>query len=95
MGKAIYQKVAYKFQMPALKCTWNDQNTNIYVGLADGSIKAYDLGSNQVADIGRHGAAINSLHFIPGQNALISTAYENTINTWQPGNPNPVLSINA
>lgn len=41
----------------------------------DGSIKAYDLGSGQVADIGRHGAAISSLNFVPGQNILVSTGY--------------------
>ena len=29
---------------------------------------------------------------MPGQNVLISTAYENNVNFWQ-GGPNPVMSI--
>lgn len=94
-GNAIFQKLTYKFPLPALKCTWNDQNNHIYVGLIDGTIKVFDVASQQVGDIGRHGAGISSLHFVPGMNAIISTAYENNIHVWQPGNPNPLLTINA
>lgn len=94
-GTAIFQKSSYKFNMPALKCVWSDQNNIIYVGLLDGSIKAYDLGSGQVADIGRHGAGISGLHFVQGMNAIVSTAYENNIHIWQPGSPNPVMTISA
>lgn len=74
-GPAILQKMTSKFNFPALKCTWNDQGNQIYVGLMDGSIKLYDLGSGQTIDVGKHGAPISSLHFVPGMNAIISTAY--------------------
>lgn len=94
-GFAILQKLAYKFPSPALKCVWNDQCTQIYVGLMDGTIKIYDLGSGQTADMGRHNVSISSLNFVPGQNVLVSTGYENIINFWQAGNPNPVLTVNA
>jgi len=94
-GIAIFQKMSNKFASPALKCTWNDQGNQIYVGLMDGSVKLYDLGNGQVSDIGKHGAPISSLHYIPGMNAIISTAYEPMIQIWQQGNPSPVLSINA
>ena len=94
-GPCILQKLSYKFPFPALKCTWNDQGNHIYVGLLDGSIKLFDVGSSQVADIGRHNAAISSLHFVPGMNAVVSTGYEATAQIWQPGTPNPVMSINA
>ena len=85
----------YKFNSPALKCCWNDQNSQIYVGLLDGSIKAFDLGSGQVGDVGRHNAGISSLHFVQGMNSLISTAYESNVYVWQIGNPNPVATFNA
>jgi mRNA export factor len=94
-GTAIFQKISYKFNQPALKATWNDQNTQIYVGLLDGSIKLFDVASQQVADIGKHNAGISSLHFVPGMNAVVSTAYENTVQIWQPGSPSPVMSIQA
>ena len=94
-GPAIFQKMTYKFQSPALKCTWNDQNTQIYVGLLDGSVKAFDLGSSQVADVGRHTAGISSLHFVPGMNAIVSTAYESQVHVWQLGNQSPAMTISA
>lgn len=94
-GTAIFQKVSYKFNQPVLKAAWNDQNTQIYVGLLDGSVKAFDVQSQQIADIGKHNAGISSLHFVPGMNAIVSTAYENTVQIWQPGSPNPVMSIQA
>lgn len=94
-GPAIFQKVSYKFPVPALKVAWSDQNNHIYVGLLDGSIKVYDVGSGQVGDIGRHSAGISSLHFVPGMNAIVSTAYESTVQVWQVGSPNPAMTINA
>lgn len=74
-GPAIFQKNSTKFNSPALKCTWNDQGNQIYVGLMDGTIKLYDIGSGQSVDVGRHGSAISSLHYVPGMNAIVSTAY--------------------
>jgi WD40 repeat protein len=71
----IIQKLSYKFNLPALKCTWNDQCTQIYVGLMDGTIKAYDIGSSQTGDIGKHSVAISSLHFVPGMNTVVSSGY--------------------
>lgn len=94
-GNAIIQKMSYSFQSPALKCAWNDQNSQIYVGLMDGAIKVFDIGSQQVADVGRHSAGISSLHFVPGMNTIISTGYESNIQFWQMGNPNPVMTYNA
>ena len=61
----------------------------------DGTIKAFDLGSSQVVDIGRHNAPISSLNFSSTQNIIASTGYENVIQLWQPGNPNPVMTLNA
>ena len=74
-GATILQKLTHKFPFPALKCTWNDTNSQIYVGLMDGSIKAYDIGSGQVGDVGRHSAGISSLHFVPGMNTIISSGF--------------------
>ncbi|CAM6006158.1 unnamed protein product [Sphagnum balticum] len=95
MGPAISQKLAYKFNSPALKCCWSSQTNHIYVGLMDGSIKAFDVNTSQLADIGKHNTAISSLNFIPGQNALISTGYDNIVNFWSPGNSSPVLNFNV
>lgn len=58
-----------------MKCAWNDQHTQLFVGLADGSVKSYDLSSGQILDVGKQNAPISSLHFINGMNAVLSTAY--------------------
>jgi mRNA export factor len=94
-GNAIVQKMSFSFQQPALKCAWNDQSTQIYVGLMDGCIKVFDIGSGQAADVGRHSAAISSLHFVPGMNTVVSSGYESNVQFWQLGNPNPVMTFNA
>lgn len=94
-GAALLQKMSFKFASPALKCAWNDQSTQIYVGLMDGSIKVYDVNSGQTADVGRHTAGVSSLHFVAGMNAVISSGYEPNIHFWQLGNPNPVMTVNA
>jgi WD40 repeat protein len=61
----------------------------------DGSIKLFDLATMKVIDIGRHGAPISSLHYVPGMNAVVSTAYEPTVHVWQTGNSSPVLTVNT
>ena len=87
--------MTYKFPSPALKCTWNDTGTHIYVGLMDGSIKAFDIGSSQTMDIGRHALGISSLHYVANMNTVISTSFETNVQFWQIGNQNPVLTLNA
>ena len=48
-----------------------------------------------VSNIGKHNTGVSSLHMIPGQNILISTAYENNIHFWQMGNPNPTFTLDV
>ena len=94
-GYSIFQKISYKFNFPVLKCTWNDQGNQVFVGLMDGSIKLFDLATKKIIDVGKHGAPISSLHYVTGMNAIVSTAYEPTVHIWQQGNSSPVLSINT
>lgn len=65
------------------------------MGLMCGSIKVFDIGSGKIADIGKHQAPINSLHYVTGKNAIISTAYDNGIRLWQLGKPEPASIFNA
>jgi mRNA export factor len=91
----ITQRIAYKFALPALKCCWNDAGNQLFVGLMDGAVKCYDIASGQVADIGKQGAAISSLHFLSGLNAVVSSGYESTVQVWRLGTPGPALTFNA
>jgi WD40 repeat protein len=77
-----------------MSCCWNSDCTALYVGCIDGTIKIIDVNTQNVNDIGKHTAAVSNLHYIPQQNALISTAYENNIHFWQ-GGPNPMLTVDV
>lgn len=65
----------------------------IYVGDITGLIQAFNVQTQQFNDVGKHGAAISALHIIPNQNVIISAAFENNIHFWQPGNNQPVFTI--
>lgn len=95
LGKFLQQKFSMKMPQPALKCTWNDQSSQLFVGLIDGTVKAIDINTQQTADMFKHTSAISSLHFIPNMNSLICTGYDTTIKCYQVGNPSPILTIEA
>lgn len=79
---------------PPMCSCWNADSTALYVGCMDGTIKIVDINTMNVSEIGKHNASINSLHYVPQQNILISTAYENNICFWQ-GGPSPVLNVDV
>lgn len=73
---------------------WNADNTQLYVGCIDGTIKLVDMMTMNVQQIGKHNAPVANLHYIPMQNVLISNGYENNIHFWQ-GGPNPVMTVDV
>ncbi len=95
LGRCMQQRFFLKMPQPALKCTWNDQSSQLFIGLIDGTVKAMDINTQQTADIFKHTTAINSLHFIPNMNSLICSGYDTSIKCYQIGNPSPSLTIDA
>lgn len=94
-GKFLQQKFSTKMSQPALKCTWNDQSSQLFIGLIDGTVKAIDINTQQTADLFKHTSAISSLHFIPTMNTLICSGYDSLIKCYQVGNSSPSLTIDA
>ena len=90
---ALQIKINVKAKSPLTKCVWSQDNTIIYVGDITGLIQAFNLQTQQFTDVGKHNAAISALHVIPGQNIVISAAFENNVYFWQPGNTAPVFTI--
>lgn len=89
----LSQKISVKAKSPLTKCVWSQDCQTIYVGDITGLIQAFNVQTQQFTDIGKHNAAISALHIVPNQNIIISAAFENTIHFWQPGNNQPVFSI--
>lgn len=92
-SSSLAMKVNVKAKNPLTKCVWSQDCQNIYLGDVTGLIQAFNINNQQFSDIGKHNAGISALHVIPGQNVLISAAFENIINFWMPGNLQPVMSI--
>lgn len=90
---SLSQKINVKAKSPLTKCAWSEDGQTIYVGDITGLIQSFSIQTPQFMDMGKQNAAISALHVIPGQNVLISAAYENTINFWQPGNNQPVFTV--
>lgn len=85
--------MSVKAKNPLTKCIWSQDCQTIYVGDVTGLIQAFNVQTQQFVDIGKHNTAISALHIVPGQNIVISTAFENSIHFWQPGNPTPAFTI--
>ncbi len=82
-----------KIGAPVLSCSWNSENTKLYIGCADNTLRSIDLATSQIIIVGKHNHAVKDVFFIPMQNAIMSTSYDKIINIWQQGNPNPVLNF--
>lgn len=94
-GSTITQKSITNVNVPILCSCWAPDNSKIFLGCIDGTVKAVDTSNMTATDIGKHNSGVSTLNFIPNQNAIISTSYENNIQFWQLGNPNPVYTLDA
>jgi len=94
----IQEKASYFVPngMPLTVCCWNQDSSLLFVGAIDGAIRCLDTNSGVFYDIGMHKSqqALNHMSFLADKNVLLTTAYDNDINFWQPGTyQGPVRSI--
>lgn len=89
----IMQKFSMKVSAPIMGLAWNAQNTGLFAGCGDNSIRGIDLTSSKDVPLGKHNSPVKDVFFVAAQNMVISTSYDKNINIWQPGNPNPVFNL--
>lgn len=89
----IVQKITAKANAPLTKCAWSNDGQIIYVGDIKGMVQGFSLANSTFTDVGKHNAPISAIHVVPGQGILITAAYENVINFWQPGTSQPVFVL--
>ena len=94
-GSSIQSKLQLKVNSPLTACCWSADNSALYIGCGDGSIKAVDINTSNIVDVGKQNAGISGLHYIPNQNVVIASAYENNIGFWKMGNNGPVFSMDV
>ena len=92
-GNAINSKLQVKINSPLTACCWSPDNSAIFVGCGAGSIKAVDINSSNVMDIGKQNSGISGLHYVASQGCVMSTAYESNVGFWKPGNNGPVFNL--
>lgn len=93
-GPGIYQKMMTTLNTVPLTTCWNADCSALYIGCMDGTIKLFDINTQSMNDIGKHNASVCNISYVPQQNVLITSAYENNIHFWQ-GGPNPVFSVDV
>lgn len=74
-GSIFTQKCLKNVNVPILCSCWAPDNSKIFLGCIDGTIKAVDTTTMNSTDIGKHDSAVSALNFIPEKNTIISTSY--------------------
>lgn len=69
---------------PVLSCAWNPQGNQVATGVADKSVMLWDLGSNQMKQIGGHDAPVKEVHYFTAGNSqmVVSGSWDRTICYW-------------
>lgn len=81
---------------PVLDLCYSDDGSKIFFGSADKTLRMWDLGSNQVTQIGAHDNCIKSVHFIqsPSYQCVMTGSWDKTLKFWDARQPNPMLTLN-
>jgi mRNA export factor len=79
---------------PLTTCTWSPDGNALFVGTCTGDVKALDINTGQLMDVGVHPAAINYLRYLPEHyNTLLTSAYENNVHFWDFKSKNAVQTL--
>jgi len=86
-------KAQQSMQGPVFEVDWYDDGTKIFVVGADKTVRVWDLGSNQVMQLGQHDQPVKTCHWIksPSYSLLMTGSWDKTLKFWDPrsspGNP--------
>lgn len=53
---------------PVLDVAWQDDGAKVFIASVDKTVKMWDLGSDQVVQIGAHDAAVKTCHWVKAPN---------------------------
>lgn len=85
--------VMTKYNTPILSAAFFTDGSKAFAGTADGSVKLWDLASNQSTDIGKHDAAVKDTCWVAPLNVLATSSWDGSIRWWDMRSPNPVANI--
>ncbi|MEN2499561.1 MAG: Poly(A)+ RNA export protein rae1 [Marteilia pararefringens] len=87
-----FRKTVTTQAIPVLHISWYKDSSKIFCAMADNTIKAVCLQTQQVVDIGSHNGPVSSCHFYEASNVelLLSASYDKSLKFWdlrQTANP--------
>ena len=83
-SSALTQQACFEAQSPCLSVKWHEDETTVFAGCADGSVKSYDFPSGSCSEIGRHEGPVKSVHWLSSSNALLTLSFDKTLRFWDP-----------
>lgn len=94
-GKTM-PKAQQVLQGPVLDACWSDDGTKVFMASCDKTVRCWDLGSNQSAQVAQHEAPVKTCHWIKGSNysCLMTGSWDKTLKFWDTRSPTPMLTIN-
>ncbi|KAL3309858.1 hypothetical protein Ciccas_011584 [Cichlidogyrus casuarinus] len=80
-------------EAPVLSSCWSKDGSKIFTVGVDKKVMMWDLGSNQMSQIGSHDAPIKTAHFIqcPQYTCLMTGGWDKKLKFWDCRTPNPIL----
>lgn len=80
---------------PVLDVAWTDDGSKILAAGCDKTLKVWDLGSNQLVQMGTHDAPIKTCHWIKGQNyqCVMTGSWDKTLKFWDLRQQNPIGTL--
>lgn len=88
-GQAI-PKAAITLDKPVLCSAWANDGSAVFVGGCDGSVKMWNLSTNQQQQVAQHSAPVRHCFFVPQMNMLVTGSWDKTIKYWDLRSPNPI-----
>ena len=86
-------KVQQSQQEPILSVSWKNDCSTIFTGGCDNLVKAWDLNSNNIRNIGTHQAPVREVLWCEQINHLITGSWDSSVSFWDGRSPNPTANI--
>eukprot|EP00002_Diphylleia_rotans_P006966 TRINITY_DN1640_c0_g1_i1.p1 TRINITY_DN1640_c0_g1~~TRINITY_DN1640_c0_g1_i1.p1 ORF type:complete len:328 (+),score=53.98 TRINITY_DN1640_c0_g1_i1:72-1055(+) len=86
-GNAVVPKVAFTDNVPILNSAWLPDGNSVVYGLCDGTVKLWDLASNQSRQIGQHAAGAKAINVLNDRGIVLSGSWDGTVKGWDTRQP--------
>eukprot|EP00919_Chromeraceae_sp_WS-2016_P081540 GHVR01192560.1.p1 GENE.GHVR01192560.1~~GHVR01192560.1.p1 ORF type:complete len:412 (-),score=85.46 GHVR01192560.1:124-1359(-) len=77
----------YDHSAPVLCVCWNEDNTMLFSGSADGDVKAYSVRHKQAVSLGKHDAGTRHVFWVKDLGTLVSGGWDRKLKYWKVNPP--------